>query len=374
MVTLKPGVSLRGDGGRDVTVLDAERNGRLIRCRDVGGVRISGLTVTNGYLRLPSPNARGTGIYSSGDSRVVIAACTIRSNQTDGNLGAGIACDDQGSEITGCLIEGNLAAYLSGAAGVFMVGGVVSNCILRSNEAVGPFAAGAGMDARNSRIEQCVFEENVASGYDGAAGGGLSIEGGSVIGCSFLRNTAEATLEGTGWGGGSDSGSSTQISGCVFIGNVARGVGFRGRGGAISGRGGLGTLVVESCTIVGNVGEPEAISTGGIESIQPAALRNTILALNRGVACRAVMSTFCTDVWGNTAHSSACGTDLGGNLFADPLFCSLDPATAHDVEIAAESPCTAEASPCGLIGAGPVGCHRVGVRSLTWGGVKQLFR
>ena len=57
MVILKAGVSLRGESGPEVTILDGEGAGRVIRCQDVREVRIEGLTIQRGYGPIASASS-----------------------------------------------------------------------------------------------------------------------------------------------------------------------------------------------------------------------------------------------------------------------------------------------------------------------------
>ena len=63
-----------------------------------------------------------------------------------------------------------------------------------------------------------------------------------------------------------------------------------------------------------------------------------------------------------------------GNLSEDPQFCAVDPDSEEYWELQNDSPCGEESSPCGQIGAWPVGCGSVDIREMEWGGVKAMFR
>jgi hypothetical protein len=71
--------------------------------------------------------------------------------------------------------------------------------------------------------------------------------------------------------------------------------------------------------------------------------------------------------------------DLGGNFFADPLFCDAiacpTVSAAGDYTVAADSPCLPANNGCGLpIGALGEGCSGTPIESMTWGGIKARFR
>ncbi len=80
-------------------------------------------------------------------------------------------------------------------------------------------------------------------------------------------------------------------------------------------------------------------------------------------------SIFCNDVWGNDSdeiESMLATVQL--NFNSDPLFC--DRTTFG---ISTNSPC-ANAGPCGLVGAHPPSCAATRVESVSWGGLKLLYR
>src|SRR5437867_4663020 len=70
MVTVKAGLTLRGEAGAESTILDAEggaggRGARVIWCPDAGEVRIEGLTLTRG-IGGTSYGGGGLGAMASG--------------------------------------------------------------------------------------------------------------------------------------------------------------------------------------------------------------------------------------------------------------------------------------------------------------------
>jgi hypothetical protein len=82
----------------------------------------------------------------------------------------------------------------------------------------------------------------------------------------------------------------------------------------------------------------------------------------------------CNVLWENAVNWAGIAdqTGLNGNVVADPLFCD---AANHVFTVAKGSPCLPENSNgCGLIGAHGLGCGAVTVESMTWGGIKGLYR
>lgn len=129
------------------------------------------------------------------------------------------------------------------------------------------------------------------------------------------------------------------------------------------------TGVVSGCTLANNRG-----GGGGpcaIYSIMSDVLfERTIVAFNDGPATLCAGGTLqwtCSDAFGNWSDD-LCGTDLGGNFSADPLFCR--PQTG-DYSLDRNSPCLPgnhpEGADCGLIGALAQGCGLQGACCLDDG-------
>lgn len=59
------------------------------------------------------------------------------------------------------------------------------------------------------------------------------------------------------------------------------------------------------------------------------------------------------DVWGNSGGNSLCGTDLGGNIYSDPMFCDIQTGNYY---LHANSPCVGAGIGGVNIGALGIGC------------------
>jgi predicted outer membrane repeat protein len=148
-----------------------------------------------------------------------------------------------------------------------------------------------------------------------------------------------------------DTGSIPTITGCVIIGNSAQ------DGGGIYSN--AASPTIENCTFVENI----ATSGGAgihLRNSNGAVVKNTIIAFSTqgpGMACTlgSTPTVSCTDIFGNAGGDALCGTDGGGNFFADPLFCGVP--GSGDVSIGGHSPCNPARNPCAvLVGALPVAC------------------
>jgi hypothetical protein len=87
-------------------------------------------------------------------------------------------------------------------------------------------------------------------------------------------------------------------------------------------------------------------------------VRRNIFAFNHGpstLSCGLVSggAVDCNDMFGNESGDTVCGSDPRNNYSQDPLFCAGDELTLNS-----ESPCAANASPCGLqVGASGISCY-----------------
>ena len=426
MIAVKAGVSLRGEGARESTVLDAESYGRVILCRDAGEVRIEGLTVTRGRLAGPP----GAGIYSIGTSMPAISNCIVSDNELLGEHGAGIYAER--ATIVDCEVFGNSIELGDGGVGIYIRGGAITRCTIRNNEAVwgsgggvgiaayqtdiidcevfdnsgGPgqwrgaaiaigegsisrctirnnrvygdaFSGCGGISADNTSISDCWIEGNsVWNGYYGATGGGACVSGGSVTRCTFVGNVLERGNPSTG---GGLYCADCSIIDCIIVGNAA--ADYPGLGGGIAA---YGQVTITGCALVGNAGVSAPSFGTGIGGVflegagSVGSVRNTIIASNVGLACSGPITFSCTNLYANTEGDSLCGTDGGGNFSADPQFCAENPAASLNFALQADSPCAPGHHPdgasCGLIGAAPVGCATVSVEATTWSRLKSLYR
>jgi hypothetical protein len=87
MVNMRSGLTLRSESGPELTILDAEGNGRVIRCQSISNVRIEGLTIQGGNADapgLPGQFSMGVGgaILCKFGSSIVIANNVLRNNRS----------------------------------------------------------------------------------------------------------------------------------------------------------------------------------------------------------------------------------------------------------------------------------------------------
>lgn len=383
MITVKSGITIRGEAGAATTIIDGQNEGRLIYCETAGIVRFERLTLRHGLTRpstSPDPPfvyQYGGAIYADEGTQLMVISCVISENRAlDGGRGAGIYCFT--AMIHDTEIRGNLAGRDCYGIGVWCGGELtVSNSAILNHHGSGdPGSSGAGISTAQGMIENTRFEGNSVTGQQGANGGGLVIGTGSVVGCTFVQNTARVHSDlafTPAYGGALLCGGPCTISLSVFSDNLAAGAaGAAGAGGAI---GSISNerVTVENCTFIRNRaegGQSDPLGTLPISGVGVAngSVRASLFVWNDGRAVNGSVTTSCSDFYGNTPSDSLRGVEQHGNFSADPLFCVSDPLAARDFRLHAESPCAPGRHPtgadCGSIGAAAFGC----VNSINQGG------
>jgi hypothetical protein len=333
IIELGDGV-FRGPGNRDL-----DFDGKAIWLRSLSGRPERCILDAEGSAAEPHRLFR----FVSGEgSGTLVRGLTLTGgylpDSGEDNAGGAIYCRDSAPRVEDCVIAGN-HAWRGG--GVYALGAL-------------------------PQLRDCTFSENEA----GYFGGGLAAEnlaGDLVQDCRFQNNTAP-------YGGGIALRiASPAIAGCVIAGNVATEKG----GGLYAGDAAFPEL--SDCTLADNdspIGSCIALVFNcGLQG------QGLLIAFGGGggaaVDCDISSSAdlSCSDVYGTVAGNwTGClAGQLGaaGNIEADPLFCP-----GGDYGLAAGSPCSADESACGLIGALPVSCgaRLRAASSLSWGTIKGLYR
>jgi hypothetical protein len=146
---------------------------------------------------------------------------------------------------------------------------------------------------------------------------------------------------------------------------------------------GNANVVVRRCTISFNaagVAGGHDREGGGIDisSSSTVVVENCIVSHSlrgEGISCDATstVTVACSDIFGNAGGdwvgSLADQAGTNGNLESDPLFCDNGKYTLTE-----NSPCSPQASTCGLIGARDVSCGHAGIVESSWGKLKALYR
>lgn len=271
-------------GGLDPTIHHGRTTGttppsRVFEVAQNATVTLSGLTISNGDGVASAGSDDGWNGYGGGilnHGTLTISGCAV-SDSVGASEGGGLFSDGT-LTVNGCTVSGNRALY---GGGIYNAGtGTLTSSTVSSNDAQDltsdsyfPGTAGGGIFNRGTlMVGGCTVSGNDASfggGIDDADGtltvddgeisgnsatghgdgGGLYIDGGTVMvsGCTVSRNSADSSGTSDGGGGGIyvDGGTVT-ISGCTVSGNSAT---YAGGGIDII----AGTMTVEnSSRIAGN--------------------------------------------------------------------------------------------------------------------------
>ena len=175
-------ITVEGEQGADVTVIDGNQTGSVVRFMDSSGDSIlDGFTVTNG-------NENGGGGIFCYDSSPTIMNCTISGNIAHNNDGGGIYCNYSSPTIMNCIIWGNVA--------VGSGGGIYCNY-------------------SSPTITNCTISENRTNAYGGGAISCHSSSSPTITNCTITNNTAYSS------GGGISCGGSLTVLNSILWGNYA---------------------------------------------------------------------------------------------------------------------------------------------------------
>ena len=209
-------------------------------------------------------------------------------------------------------------------------------------------------------IDRCLIQDN----YGGYTGGGIDAWSTVIVtGCTLLRNGCHVC------GGG--AGGVEVIEGCIIADN------WSDHGGA----GLCDCAQVRHNTIVGNhTGNGVTPMGAGIDlGSSSAVVSNNLVAFNYGPAgshtavgiYSMVGGTFdCNDSYGNDGDDYSWDISGSSNLSRDPLLCNFGNSDYH---LRSDSPCTADSTGCGLIGALGVGCSPTPIQPMSWGKLKIRY-
>lgn len=282
--------------------------------------QVIGIKFTNGYVNQEYPGNHGGSILCTNSSSPVLENCIFDYGYA-GDDGGGVSCQNSSSP-------------------------TIDTCVFSGNEAA---ADGSGLalgHGSHPTVVDCEFIENHASWGAIYVGGNCSVD---VVGTTFTQNTSEDGGAVNAYNG------SVALENCIFVNNSAS-----QWGGAVRLYASAGSIT--GCTFVGNSGGHGA---GSILCTQgaTATVSNTIIAFGGGggaADCHGggTITFSCSDIYDNSGGdwTECIAGQLGqdGNVSANPLFCNH---VEGDYQIDVASPCSAEISGCGLIGAVGIGCE-----------------
>jgi VCBS repeat-containing protein len=302
---------------------------------DNGSPALTGITFIGNWARA------GGGMYNDNSSHPNLNTVNFIANSCgDFSDGGGMYNHDSNPSLTNVTFEGNRAGpgYSSGGGMINVQSDpVLTNVTFRDNLA-GNFGGGMYSTGSNPVLTGVTFSGNYA-----ASGGGMSNWGGtySLTNVTFRDNT-------TGHEGGGlyNTGSTVILTNITFSGNHAASGGGMYNGGGIlvitqglflansadiANGGGMiadgGSLTIANVTFSSN----SAVTAGGgmANADNSPVLSNLILwgntaAVNTGIqnfnSTPYISHSDIQGCGGSASWNSACGTDGGGNIEADPLF------------------------------------------------------
>ena len=337
-IGMKAGVWIHSEQGPAATTIDAESAGRGLVCLGAQQAAIlEGFEIRHGRGEWEVGNGSGGGVWCV-DSQLLIRNCVI-SACIALNEGGGLCIYNSDVDVEACRVEACSAGYGGGGIYTWCWPGQVriTDCEIEGNEA-GSGGGGIAALAEQLAVVTSVVSWNVAAW--GAAGG---------VGCYSPELVIQDCLV-------------THNSNFVYGGGAL----------AVDTSSGM----ISGCTVANNVGVPSPPC--GISLISSdITVERTIIANHggRGLGCsNSNVTVLCCDLYANTDGDDLCGTDLGGNFSADPLFCD---AENGDYTLDVCSPCLPGNHPdgvgCGLIGALGQGCGATAVEETSWGRIKGLY-
>jgi hypothetical protein len=249
-------LTINGPGANVLTV--QRSSAALFRIFNISSASITatiyGLTIAGGQAEI------GAGVYCIGGT---ITNCVITNNQAVGDQpkGGGVYCDE--GTVSRCVISGNSATstnnYLYGAfaegGGIYAVGqSQIDHSTVTNNILTGYYANGAGINANNGSVQNCTISGNTAYGHWYASGGGVYMT---------------ANVDGL-------------VRNCLISGNNAHtdagGANWATGGGVYFNSGGI----LESSTVSGNSVDGQFSNGGGLA--YGGQIRNTIIYGNTAAA------------------------------------------------------------------------------------------
>ncbi|MCQ2302074.1 MAG: right-handed parallel beta-helix repeat-containing protein, partial [Bacteroidales bacterium] len=163
----------------NVTILDGQNNGRVLTQSEYfeTSTTWSGFTIQHGKFA----QGNGAGVYLEGNAELrdckIINNVIVNESEYEEYRGVGLYMD--GGIVTNCLIKNNIGTGLIDGGGLFVSYGEVMNCRIEGNQA----AYGGGCYNNDGTMINCIIVNNTATGN----GGGTN--DGSYINCTIADNS-----------------------------------------------------------------------------------------------------------------------------------------------------------------------------------------
>lgn len=361
-------MTLRGEGGRDATVIDCQSAGRALVFSSGGtpDVRVEGLTIRNGNAGA----GNGGAVWMAGASATFFE-CAFEDNEATWG-GAFYLGHQSWPYIEYCTFEGNSAVDYGGCIYTYASKPYVYECDFTNNTAG---ISGGAISCKTWSI---------ASIYNNRFYGNQAQDGGSIyVGTSFtMADDVVPSYIGFNWfedntgdRGGAVFLNSFSWVNCMwntFVRNSAE------RGGAVYCQtDAQGSLKLQNCTLVYNHGEyGGGICSSGNSVFNELTIEQCVIAFSTmgNSVHRIDFSPVTTDL--SLAFGNDGGDILYGsrNLFDDPLFCDID---SNNFDLCENSPCRSVNNDWGfLMGSFRQICGECSspVQETSWGSIKAMYR
>jgi len=293
----------------------------------------------------------------------VIDGFTIRNGNTNDYAGA-IYCyygyeNDVSPTIRNCVFENNTSNY-GGAICIDGGSSLITNCIFDSNSANygGAIYLGSAGGDTEPLIQQCTFTGNSADLHWNGQGGAIYLTNVSTNeDCQINNNTFDGNSAPNG-GAIYFSTSSPEVSGNLFVNNTGS------TNGSALYIGNYEGPTIRNCTIANNTG-PEAVYCYGFNgTVEPVFINTIIWDSDSSFGFQDTSQANPIISYCNLESGfPTTGTDGGGNISIDPLFCNPD---SGDYNLAENSSCVAAGANGSNVGAFGVGCGSIHIGPLWY--------
>ncbi len=193
-------ITLRSVNGRDATFINGRYPAYTNRCLNItAAATVDGFTITNFYCTVGGSEA-GSGAGVRVTAGGIVRNCRLAYNRHPSEAGGG-ALVIQNSLLSNCVVHGNTAYEFGGGVYVYS-GGRMSDCTIYDNIQTQRNTAykgggGVALASVSSRVDRCTISSNLSF----SRGGGVFITGGILSNCLIEGNSNNYVGNGL-YGGG----------------------------------------------------------------------------------------------------------------------------------------------------------------------------
>jgi len=331
-------ITVKSENGPESCIIDLEDNGRAFTF--VSGLGDNSIWIT---------------------AADVIDGFTIRNGNTNDYAGA-IYCyygyeNDVSPTIRNCIFENNTSNY-GGAICIDGGSSLITNCVFDSNSANygGAIYLGSAGGDTEPLIQQCTFTGNSADLHWNGQGGAIYLTNVSTNeDCRINNNTFDGNSAPNG-GAIYFSTSSPEVNGNLFVNNTGS------TNGSALYIGNYDGPTISNCTIANNTG-PEAVYCYGFNgTVEPVFINTIVWDSDSSFGFQDTSQANPIISYCNLESGfPTTGTDGGGNISIDPLFCIPD---SGDYTLAENSSCVAAGANGSNMGAFGIGCGSIHIGPL----------